>query len=235
MSLRILSLEDVAYDVELMQRELRKAGIDYVLKRVEGRDDFLKELGDFQPDIILADYSLPQFSALEALKLLQERRNTVPVILVTGSHSEEAAVECMKQGAEDYILKASLTRLPSALQNTLRKKEAERHREAAEEALRRSEAQYRLITENTRDLICLLDAENRFLYASPSYELVLGRAPGSLLGTDYFQLIHPEDAHRAHTTLEQARRQQRQRTAELRHRHREGQWILFESASRAAS
>jgi PAS domain S-box-containing protein len=84
--------------------------------------------------------------------------------------------------------------LPSALQNTLRKKEAERHKEAAEEALQQREAQYRLITENTRDLICLLDAQNKFLYASPSFDLVLGYKPDDLIDTDYFQLIHPDDA-----------------------------------------
>src|ERR1051325_3267915 len=231
MSLRILSLEDVAYDVELMERELRKAAIEYELKRVDTKEQFLAALSEFNPDIIFADYSLPQFSALEALELLHHRKNTVPVILVTGSHSEEAAVECMKEGAEDYILKASLTRLPSALQNTLRKKEAERYKETAETALKQSEAQYRLITENTRDLICLLDAHNQFLYASPSYELVLGYKPEQLIDTDYFQLIHPDDAPRAKTALEQARRQRRQRTAELRHRHRDGHWILFESAA----
>ena len=153
------------------------------------------------------------------------------MILVTGSHSEEAAVECMKEGAEDYILKASLTRLPSALQNTLRKKEAERNKEAAEQALKQREAQYRLITENTRDLICLLDAQNKFLYASPSFELVLGYSPDQLLGMDYFQLVHPDDASKARTALEQARRQHQQRTAELRHRHRDGHWVLFESAA----
>src|SRR5204863_8387843 len=140
------------------------------------------------------------------------------VILVTCSQSDDAAVECMKEVAEDYILKASLTRLPSALQNTLRKKEAERNKEAADQALKQREAQYRLITENTRDLICLLDAQNKFLYASPSFELVLGYPPEQLLDTDYFQLIHPDDAPRARTALEQARRQRRQRTAELRHR-----------------
>lgn len=229
--LRILSLEDVAYDVELMQRELRKASIEYELKRVETKEDFLAALTDFAPDIILADYSLPQFSALEALKLLQQHKNTVPVILVTGSHSEEAAVECMKEGAEDYILKASLTRLPSALQNALRKKHAERNKEAAESALQQSEAQYRLITENTRDLICLLDAHNRFLYASPSFEWVLGFAPSELLGTDYFQLVHEEDMTAARNALEQARKQRRQRTVELRHKRRDGAWVLFESAA----
>lgn len=231
MSLRILSLEDVAYDVELMERELRKEGIQYELKRVDTRDAFLAALNDFRPDIILADYSLPQFSALQALKLLQKHKSTVPVILVTGSHSEEAAVECMKEGAEDYILKASLTRLPSALQNALRKKEAERHKENAEQALLQSEAQYRLITENTRDLICLLDAQNHFIYASPSYELVLGYRPADLIGRNYAGLIHEDDMPLARTALEQARRQRRQRTAELRHRHRDGQWVLFESAA----
>ena len=224
-------MEDVAYDLELMQRELQKAGIEYELQRVETREQFLGALKEFRPDIILADYSLPSFSALEALKLLRQRESTVPVILVTGSHSEEAAVECMKEGAEDYILKASLTRLPSALQNALRKREAERNKEAAETALKQNEAQYRLITENTRDLICLLDAQNKFLYASPSYELVLGYKPDELIGTDYFQLIHPDDAARARTALEQARRQKRQRTAELRHQHRDGSWVLFESAA----
>ncbi|HWN93819.1 MAG TPA: response regulator, partial [Methylomirabilota bacterium] len=188
-------------------------------------------LTEFRPDIILADYSLPQFSALEALRLLHDRKNTVPVILVTGSHSEEAAVECMKGGAEDYILKASLTRLPNALQNALRKKEAERLKETVETALRQSEAQYRLITENTRDLIALLDAQNRFLYASPSFEIVLGYMPRELLGMDYFQFVHADDLDAARAGLEQARRQHRQRTMELRHKHRDGHWVLFESAA----
>jgi PAS domain S-box-containing protein len=229
--LRILSLEDVAYDAELLEREIRKAGTHYVLKRVETRDAFLDALTEFQPDIILADYSLPQFSAIEALRLLKQRKSGVPVILVTGSHSEEAAVECMKEGAEDYILKASLTRLPSAMQNALRKKEAERNKEAVENALKQSEAQYRLITENTRDLICLLDGQNRFLYASPSYELVLGYRPNELLGTDCFELIHPGDLALARRAAEQTRRHRQQRTAELRHRHRDGHWVLFESAA----
>ena len=231
MPLKILSLEDVAYDVELMERELRKSSIEYELKRVETKDEFLGALTNYRPDIILADYSLPQFSALEALKLLQQQKNTTPVILVTGSHSEEAAVECMKEGADDYILKASLTRLPNALQNALRKKEAESNKETAENALKLSEAQYRLITENTRDLICLLDAQNRFLYASPSFEWVLGFSWQELLGTDHFQLIHPDDVAAARGALEQARRQRRQRTVELRLKHRDGHWVLVESAA----
>ena len=224
-------MEDLDCDVELIGRELRKAGLDHEIRRVETKAQFLAALEEFHPAIILADYTLPQFSALEAFKLLREIHCQVPVIVVTGSHSEEVAVECMKEGAEDYILKSSLTRLPRALQNALRKTEAERHNKAAELALQQSEAQYRLITENTRDLICLLDAQNRFLYASPSYELVLGCRPMDLTGRDYFQLIHPEDAPAVRTALEQARRQRRQHTVEGRHRHQNGGWLCFESAA----
>lgn len=229
--MRVLSLEDVAYDAELMERELRKAGLAYALKRVDTRRQFLSALDDFKPDIILADYSLPQFSALDALKLLKSQDRDIPVILVTGSHSEEAAVECMKEGAEDYILKASLTRLPSAVQSALRKRETERNKEAAENALKHSEQQYRLITENTRDLICLLDESDVFAYASPSFELVLGFPVSDLTGKTIFEIIHPDDAALMRKTLEQVRRHNQQRTAEVRYRDFAGHWQMFEAAA----
>jgi two-component system, cell cycle sensor histidine kinase and response regulator CckA len=229
--LRVLSLEDVPYDAELVDRELRKAGIDYVLQRVETRDQFLEAMDKFDPDIILADYSLPQFSAIEALRMLKEQNRNVPVILVTGSHSEEAAVECMKEGAEDYILKASLTRLPTALQRAVKKREAERTKEVAERALKQSEEQYRLITENTRDLICLLDESDGIVYASPSFELVLGYPLKEVEGRNYFELIHADDSALAKKALEQTRLLRHQRTAELRYRDRTGNWQLFEAAA----
>ena len=165
-SIKILLIEDVPYDAELIVRELEKAQINLSSVRVDTQAEFIQQLAEFQPHIILADYSLPQFSALHALKLLKQKNSTVPLILVTGSHSEEVAVECMRAGADDYILKESLTRLPSAVQNTLRKMEAERERIATEQAFHKSEELYRLITENTRDLICLLDLQLNFIYAS---------------------------------------------------------------------
>src|SRR5260370_35828678 len=133
--LNILLLEDAAADAELVERELVKAKIDFVSKRVETQAEFVRHLVEFQPNIILADYSLPQFTALDALRLLKERKSAVPFSLVTGSHSEEVAVECMKEGADDYILKASLRRLPPALPNTISKKEAERQKLAVPAAL----------------------------------------------------------------------------------------------------
>ncbi len=128
------------------------------------------------------------------MRLLKERKSEVPFILVTGSHSEEVAVECMKEGADDYILKASLRRLPSALRNTISKKEAEREKLTVDAAFSRSKEQYRLITENTRDLICLLDLQFKFIYASPSHQRVLGHPAADLMGRNCLDFIHPEDA-----------------------------------------
>ncbi len=228
--LKILLLEDVPHDAELIHRELLKAGLSCEPRRVDTVDDFLRELKEFDPQIILADYALPQFSALDALRVLREEQSGVPVILVTGSHSEEVAVECMKEGADDYILKASLKRLPSAVRNSLKKREAELERVATEAAFRRSEEQYRLIAENTGDLIGLLDLENRFLYASPSYAGVLGHDPKDLAGTAFVNLIHREDATGFKEVLNEALFLREARNVEARLRHTNGQWRIFESA-----
>jgi PAS domain S-box-containing protein len=191
----------------------------------------LRELETCLPDLILADYALPQFHALDALHLLQQRGIDVPLILVTGSNSEEIAVQCMQEGAEDYILKsASNASLPPC--ENAEQAESRRERRTAEHALRRSEEQYRLITENTRDLICLLDLQFNFLYASPSFEQVLGRPVKDLLGTYCAELIHPEDARVLKETLDEALFFRESRNAELRFRHHNGTWLTFESAAR---
>lgn len=229
--LNILFVEDVASDAELIKRELDRNHIRCQTRRVDTRADFLRELEAFAPDLILADYTLPQFSGLEALQILRERRPYIPLILVTGTQSEEIAVACMQEGAEDYILKSSLRRLPQAVQNTLRKTQAERERTATQEALRRSEEQYRLITENTRDLICLLDLDARLLYASPSFERVLGHPAAALAGTPCDELIHPEDVRLLHEALDEAHFFRESRNAELRFRRSDGQWSAFESAA----
>ena len=184
-NLRILILEDLAEDAELLQRELRRSKINFTARHVASKADYLKGLDESAPDVILSDYSLPDFDGMQALRLAQERAPQVPFIMVTGTISEETAVECMKAGAVDYVLKEHIGRIGSAIQIALEKKHAEAK-------LRQSEELLRLITDNVTDLIAILDLQGKRLYNSASYGEILG-SPQSLRGTSSFKEIHPDD------------------------------------------
>jgi signal transduction histidine kinase len=135
--LRILMLEDLQDDVGLIERTLNKQGISFTSKRVDTREEFVHELQAYDPDVILSDHALPQFNSLEALQICRKYHSDVPFILVTGTVSEEFAVSCLKQGADDYVLKSNLVRLPSAIQNALKQRHHEHKRKKAEKALRK--------------------------------------------------------------------------------------------------
>ena len=134
--LRILMLEDARDDAELIGRSMIKAGLFFESKRVDTKDDFSEALKDFKPDVILSDHSLPQFNSLDALKVCKQKGLSVPFILVTGTVSEEFAVTCLKEGADDYLLKSNLVRLPLAIQNALKQRELQEQRKNAESELR---------------------------------------------------------------------------------------------------
>jgi signal transduction histidine kinase len=135
--LKILMLEDLQDDVGLIERTLRKQGLSFITKRVDTREEFTQALTSFSPDVILSDHALPQFNSLEALTICQNQSMNIPFILVTGTVSEEFAVSCLKQGADDYVLKSNMVRLPSAILNALRQRHHELKRKKAEKALRR--------------------------------------------------------------------------------------------------
>jgi two-component system sensor histidine kinase UhpB len=145
--LKILHLEDLPADAELVERVLRKAKFQFEKKVVVDRPEFIRALHEFKPDIILSDHSLPAFNSLEALRITREEGFNAPLILVTATVSEEYAVNVIKEGASDYILKDRLERLPNAVQNALDKCLMERERTQADEALRASEQKYKLLFE----------------------------------------------------------------------------------------
>jgi len=123
--LKILHLEDLPADAELVSRELKKAGIKTLELLVSNKNDFIQALKKFSPDIILSDHSLPSFDSHEALRILRQTGMHIPFILVTATVSEEYAVTVMKEGATDYILKDRLQRLPSAILSAIEKAETE--------------------------------------------------------------------------------------------------------------
>jgi signal transduction histidine kinase len=134
--LKILMLEDERDDAELIGRSMIKSGMSFESKRVDTKEDFADALKNFEPDVILSDHSLPQFNSLEALKVCKQKGMSIPFILVTGTVSEEFAVTCLKEGADDYLLKSNLMRLPLAIQNALKQRELQEQRKNAETELR---------------------------------------------------------------------------------------------------
>ena len=200
---RILILEDVATDAELIERELRKANIAFTSQRVETKEDFATALTEFEPDIILSDYGLPQFSGLEALGLLKEKEISLPFILVTGSLSEEVAVLCMKEGADDYVLKASLKRLPSAVLNALTKREAEREKSSAMAALRESEERFQLVARATNDAIWDWNIVANTVWWSEGVQTLFGYEKGGVeVEAKWWQeRLHPDDRSRITSSI----------------------------------
>jgi PAS domain S-box-containing protein len=228
--LRILLLEDVGDDAELIKRELRKGNLSFSCRRVYTSKDYLRELAEYAPHIVVSDFTLGEFNALDALALLQKHAPDLPFILVTGSQSEEVAVACIKQGADDYILKSSLTRLPSAVLGALKKKEIEHERARVEAVLRRSEEHFRSLIEHSSDIITIISRDGTITYESPSLERVLGYKPEELIGQNAFELIHPQDVPVVIDALTRSTGSaMRHRSIEYRIRHKNGSWRILET------
>ena len=133
--LRVLLVEDNAADAELVLRALRGSGFEVISDLVQSADDFRRMVRSNCPDVVLADYNLPQWTGMEALEMLRHEGVDVPLILVSGALGDVKAVECIKQGATDYVLKDSLTRLPTSVRRALQEKELRRQRKKAEQDL----------------------------------------------------------------------------------------------------
>jgi signal transduction histidine kinase len=143
--IRILLLEDVESDAELAEHALRAAGIGFSLKRVETRADFVAGIRS-RPDLILSDFSLPTFNGMDALEIAQQKCPDIPFIFVTGSLGEEVAIDTLKKGATDYVLKHRLTRLAPAVHRALREARERMKRKRAEQQLRESSKQLRSLS-----------------------------------------------------------------------------------------
>jgi len=190
--LSVLILEDRSADAALMLHELRRAGFDPAWQRVETDADYLAQL-HADLDVILADYSLPQFDALRALRLLQERGLDIPFIIVSGTIGEELAVSAMKEGAADYLLKDRLARMGQVVAQALEQKQLR-------EAKRQAEERYRAIFDNTVEGIFQITSNGRFITANRALARMLGyESPDALLTslTDIERQLLIDPEHRA--------------------------------------
>ena len=172
--LKILFVEDLPSDVELAKRTLTKGEIVFQSRVVETEANFLRELEDFLPDIIISDYKMPQFNGMSALKLRLEKSPTTPFILLTGSINEDIAVECMKNGATDYIIKEHIARLPLAVKDALGKKKIILAKEKAELELKESEERFRSLYNNSTIGLYRTTPDGEIILSNPSMTKMLG-------------------------------------------------------------
>jgi len=172
--IRILIVEDLPTDAELAEREIRQALKLCVFWRVETRPDYLAALEEFQPDLIVSDYQMPHFDGLTALKLALERAPLTPLIILTGAINEDTAVECMKAGAVDYVIKEHIKRLGQAVIHALEEKQVRHERLCAAEALRESEERFRSLYENATIGLYRTTPDGQILLANPAAVQMLG-------------------------------------------------------------
>jgi PAS domain S-box-containing protein len=181
--IKILMLEDVEGDAKLVERALRVGGVDFSSWRVDTREDFLRALDERHPDVILADFKLPDFDGLAALKLARERLPRVPVIFVTGALIDDAAVELLREGAADYVLKDRLSRLVPAVRHALDDADQARERDAVKLALKNSELRYRRLFEAAKDGVLILDGNSgRIVDVNPFLTDLLGYTREEMIG-----------------------------------------------------
>ncbi|MBI2946382.1 MAG: PAS domain S-box protein [Verrucomicrobia bacterium] len=223
-------LEDVPDDVELIGRELRKTGLEVSTRHVETKEQFLRELREHPPDLILADHALPAFDGFAALDFARSLGPEIPFIFVTGSMGEEVAAETFKKGATDYVLKTRLSKLVPAVTRALHLREERVRRRQVEETLRHSERRFRALIENSMDAIALLDPRGTILYASPSTTRILGYASDQLAGRNAFARVHPEDLESTTDLFLGCLKTPRSNvTAQCRYRHKNGSWVWLEA------
>jgi len=193
--IRVLLVEDNDDDAELVIHTLRSEGFELAVQRVETEEEFLNHL---QPtvDIVLSDYHLPRFDGLRALDLLKESKLDVPFLLISGAIGEDTAVEAMRRGAADYLLKDRLGRLGSAVRHALEKNHLRKERRRTEAALRESEARLKLALAASGMGVWEWDARADSVFWSPECRAILGVDDPGLTRQDFLRLLHPEDEAR---------------------------------------
>lgn len=181
-------LEDSSDDASLIQKTLQRADVAFEAKVVASRDDFVKALASFSPDLILSDHQLPQFSSTEALEICRRSFPFLPFILVTGTVSEEFAASIIRAGADDYLLKNNLKRLPTAIRQAIERKKTE-------QSLVQSNERYELVSKATSDAIWDWNIVNDTITWNHGLKTLFGYEPISMADTDrlWRDKIHPDD------------------------------------------
>ncbi len=190
--LDLLVIEDSEDDYQLLLRQIKSGWNEVNAIRIETPEEFEKAL-EQDWDAILSDNTLPRFSAISALQQLREKDDNIPFIIVSGTIGEKQAVEAMRYGANDYILKSDYGRLLPAMQRELKEYSRRKKQLFTEQKLRESQTRYQFLANNIQDLVVLHKPDSSYIWVSPSVERILGYKPSELIGKIHFDYIHPDD------------------------------------------
>jgi PAS domain S-box-containing protein len=227
--LHILHLEDEPDFAEFVRSLFELDQLDAETKCVADRASFKQLLETEKFDLIISDYHLPSFTGLQALAMAKKNCPHTPFILVSGTIGEQAAIESLKAGAADYVLKQHPERLPTAVRRAV--KEAAEHAKLRETRLEltRHEKYFRTLTENSLDVLCIINREGNVAFISASVKNVLGYTPEAMRGQYAFAHVHAEDLPRAKEAIQLALdHPERTVKIQLRFGGRDGEWRRLE-------
>jgi PAS domain S-box-containing protein len=230
--LRILHLEDEPDFAELVRTMLSEDKLDMEILRVGDKAAYQQALSETF-DLILSDYHLPSFNGLDALAMAQKRCPETPFILISGTIGETAAIDSLKAGATDYLLKQNPERLPSAVRRAVEEATERTRLRETEAELARREKYFRTLTENSLDVLSIVNRDGIFKYVSPSIENTLGWKPAELVGQNSFARVHPDDLPRVmEAFLHLIDFPDRSVRIECREQHKNGSWRRLELFAR---
>ena len=192
--LKVLIVEDQPTDAELLQYDMRRAGLAFTAQRVETRESFERALEDFEPDLILSDFSMPSFDGLSALGLAQARTPETPFIFVSGTIGEDRAIDALKRGATDYVLKDRPKRIMAAIDRALVEAKERAALRDSREALEASEKRFRSFMQHLPARASIMDLQGRYAFVNENWERTTGKTAQEALGRSYEEILPAERA-----------------------------------------
>jgi PAS domain S-box-containing protein len=230
--IKILLIEDEDPHAELIERAFEDQGGNIQIHRVKSLTEARAQILIEEPSLIIADWRLPDG---ESMELLADHRDplAIPIILMTSYGNERIAVEALKSGAVDYVVKSpeSMLDMPHLAQRAIEQWGERAERARMRKALLESEAQFRLLAENASDMISRLSTNGQMLYVSPACKTILGYAPEELMGTVSFDRIHPKDRPYVQSLFKENRNATH--TISYEAMHKDGHYVWLESSARA--
>lgn len=231
-SYSILIIEDNHTDYELLIRALNKHQLVATYFRVQNESEMRAVLDKEKIDVIISDYMLPNFTGLDALRIFKEYNLIIPFITLTGTGAELIAVQMMKEGSDDYVIKEHLDRIYHSIIIQVDKYKILRKKNALDIAVLESEKAYRLLAENTNDVISLHNLSGDFLYASPAIFELSGFQPTEVLGKKLVNFFHVDDVVKMKTQLESILINEKKLRFEYRFLKKDGTYIWIESVGK---